>query len=59
MLHAFADTGGRRAVVYARGDAGYSVPQRLYESMGFTPYTRTHTYVGRPAGRNGPGQPPT
>ncbi|AQY20395.1 hypothetical protein T261_03751 [Streptomyces lydicus] len=28
VLHAFADTGGRRAVVYARGDAGYPVPQR-------------------------------
>ncbi|GAA2613348.1 hypothetical protein [Streptomyces tubercidicus] len=37
--------GGRRAVVYCRGDAGYPVPKRLYESLGFTAYTRTHTYV--------------
>ncbi|MGW1793004.1 hypothetical protein ACWCO0_29895 [Streptomyces tubercidicus] len=37
--------GGRRAVVYCRGDAGYPVPKRLDESLGFTAYTRTHTYV--------------
>ncbi|MGW0593857.1 GNAT family N-acetyltransferase [Streptosporangium sp. NPDC002607] len=49
VMHAFSDAGGHRAIVYSRGDAGYPVPKRLYESMGFTAYTRTHTYVGRPA----------
>ncbi|WP_327155385.1 hypothetical protein [Streptomyces tubercidicus] len=44
-LRAFAAAGGRRAVVYCRGDAGHPVPKRLYESLGFTAYTRTHTYV--------------
>ncbi|UQA97293.1 GNAT family N-acetyltransferase [Streptomyces halobius] len=47
VLHAFADAGGHRAVVCARGDANYPAPKRLYESMGFTVYTRAHTYVGR------------
>ncbi|MEV5827828.1 GNAT family N-acetyltransferase [Spirillospora sp. NPDC052242] len=46
VLHAFAAAGARRAVVYARGDTAYPVPRRLYESMGFTAYTRTHTYTG-------------
>ncbi|MFF4448332.1 GNAT family N-acetyltransferase [Streptomyces sp. NPDC001502] len=50
VLHAFARAGGRRAIVYSRGDAAYPVPERLYESMGFTAYTRTHTFVGRPTG---------
>ncbi|MGW8557921.1 GNAT family N-acetyltransferase [Streptomyces tubercidicus] len=45
VLRAFAAAGGRRAVVYCRGDAGYPIPKRLYESLGFTAYTRTHTYV--------------
>ncbi|MFC4894421.1 hypothetical protein ACFQVD_08615 [Streptosporangium amethystogenes subsp. fukuiense] len=49
VMRAFSDAGGRRAIVYSRGDAGYPVPKRLYESMGFTAYTRTHTYLGRPA----------
>ncbi|WP_404953269.1 GNAT family N-acetyltransferase [Streptomyces sp. 147326] len=48
VLHAFARAGGRRAIVNARGDAAYPVPKRLYESMGFTTYARTHTFVGRP-----------
>ncbi|MEU7133401.1 GNAT family N-acetyltransferase [Streptomyces sp. NPDC046261] len=48
VLHAFARAGGRRAIVYSRGDAAYPVPKRLYESMGFTTYTRTHTFLGRP-----------
>ncbi|MGW1376862.1 GNAT family N-acetyltransferase [Streptomyces sp. NPDC002446] len=48
VLHAFARAGGERALVYARGDAAYPVPKRLYESMGFAPYTRTHTYVAPP-----------
>lgn len=42
---AFADAGGHRAIVYSRGDSGYPAPKRLYESMGFTPHTRTHTYA--------------
>ncbi|MFJ1730834.1 GNAT family N-acetyltransferase [Streptomyces sp. NPDC088254] len=45
VLHAFADAGGHRAAVYCRGDAAYPAPQQLYESMGFTPCTRTHTYI--------------
>ncbi|MEU8918837.1 GNAT family N-acetyltransferase [Streptomyces nigrescens] len=45
VLQAFAEAGGRRAVVQCRGDAEYPVPKRLYESLGFTPYTRTHTYA--------------
>ncbi|MET8700805.1 hypothetical protein ABZW10_18320 [Kitasatospora sp. NPDC004723] len=50
VLHAFARAGGRRAVVRSRGDAAHPVPTRLYESVGFTPYTRTHTFVGGPTG---------
>lgn len=49
-LHAFADAGGHRAIVYSRGDAAYPIPKRLYESLGFTAHTRTHTYVGTPTG---------
>ncbi|MFI1395930.1 GNAT family N-acetyltransferase [Streptomyces sp. NPDC020681] len=48
VLHAFADAGGHRATVCCRGDAAYPVPKQLYESMGFTPYTRTHTYIAKP-----------
>ncbi|MFH9419157.1 GNAT family N-acetyltransferase [Streptomyces sp. NPDC017529] len=47
VLHAFADVGGHRATVYCRGDAAYPVPKQLYESMGFTPFTRTHTYTAK------------
>ncbi|MFE0380291.1 GNAT family N-acetyltransferase [Streptomyces inhibens] len=50
VLHAFDRAGGHRAVVYSRGDADYPVPIRLYESMGFTTYTRTHTYIGQSTG---------
>ncbi|MFI0712415.1 GNAT family N-acetyltransferase [Streptomyces inhibens] len=50
VLHAFDRAGGHRAVVYSRGDADYPVPKRLYESMGFTTYTRTHTYIGQSTG---------
>jgi ribosomal protein S18 acetylase RimI-like enzyme len=46
VLHAFARAGGHRAIVYARGDAAYPEPKRLYESMGFMAYTRTRTYIG-------------
>ncbi|MFE3774542.1 GNAT family N-acetyltransferase [Streptomyces sp. NPDC059122] len=51
VLHAFAQDDGHRAIVYARGDAAYPAPKQLYESMGFSVYTRTHTYVGQPANR--------
>lgn len=47
VLHAFAAAGGQRATVYCRGDTAYPIPKQLYESMGFTPYTRTHTYIAR------------
>ncbi|UNO43509.1 GNAT family N-acetyltransferase [Streptomyces sp. MST-110588] len=52
VLHAFAAAGGRRAIVYCRGDAAYPLPRRLYISLGFTPYTRTYTYrhPGPPTG---------
>ncbi|MFE7778720.1 GNAT family N-acetyltransferase [Streptomyces sp. NPDC057445] len=45
VLHAFADAGGHRATLCCRGDAAYPVPKQLYESMGFTAFTRTHTYI--------------
>jgi ribosomal protein S18 acetylase RimI-like enzyme len=41
VLHAFATAGGQRAVVYSRGDAAYPVPKLVYESLGFTAFTRT------------------
>ncbi|WP_189220166.1 MULTISPECIES: GNAT family N-acetyltransferase [Streptomyces] len=47
VLHAFADAGGDHATVYCRGDAAYPVPKQLYESIGFTSHTRTHTYTTR------------
>jgi ribosomal protein S18 acetylase RimI-like enzyme len=36
--------GARTAVVYARGDAAYPAPKRLYESIGFRPFTRSVTF---------------
>jgi GNAT superfamily N-acetyltransferase len=45
VLHAFAAAGGRRAVVCPRGDADYPIPKLVYESLGFTAYTRSHTYT--------------
>ncbi|MEO3813730.1 GNAT family N-acetyltransferase [Sphaerisporangium sp. B11E5] len=45
VLHAFARAGALHAVVYARGDAAYPVPKRLYESLGFREYTRVHGYT--------------
>ncbi|MGW4890990.1 GNAT family N-acetyltransferase [Kitasatospora sp. NPDC004240] len=51
VLHAFARAGGRRAIVHSRGDAAYPAPKRLYESLGFTTYTRTHTFIGGPTDR--------
>lgn len=43
-LHALKAAGGTRAIVYPRGDSAYPIPQALYRSIGFEPYTRTHTY---------------
>jgi ribosomal protein S18 acetylase RimI-like enzyme len=51
VLHAFARSGGHRAVVCSRGDAAHPVPKRLYESMGFSEYTRTYTYTRTPVGQ--------
>jgi GNAT superfamily N-acetyltransferase len=45
VLHAFAAAGGRRAVVYCRGDAAYPVPKLLYQSIGFRAFTRTWHYT--------------
>lgn len=45
VLHAFAAAGGRYAVVNPRGDADYPVPKLVYESFGFTAYSRTYTYT--------------
>lgn len=45
VLHGFAEAGGRHATVHCRGDSAYPGPRRLYASMGFTAYGRTHTYV--------------
>jgi ribosomal protein S18 acetylase RimI-like enzyme len=47
VLHRFTAAGGQRAVVYARGDAAYPVPRRLYESLGFREHTRTSTFSAR------------
>ncbi|MFJ7777426.1 GNAT family N-acetyltransferase [Streptomyces yangpuensis] len=44
-LHALQRVGATTAVVYPRGDAGYPIPQRLYQSIGFSSYDRTHTYA--------------
>ncbi|MFF1839059.1 GNAT family N-acetyltransferase [Streptomyces sp. NPDC058231] len=44
VLHAFAAAGGKLATVCPRGDAGYPIPKRVYESLGFQAYSRTHTY---------------
>jgi GNAT superfamily N-acetyltransferase len=44
LLHRFAAAGGRTAVVCPRGDDAYTVARLTYESMGFTAFSRTHTY---------------
>lgn len=44
-LHALRRAGASTAVVYPRGDAGYPIPQRLYRSIGFSSYDRTHSYT--------------
>jgi ribosomal protein S18 acetylase RimI-like enzyme len=43
-LRRLREEGAERAVVYARGDAAYTAPKRLYESLGFRPHARTITY---------------
>ena len=43
-LQRLRDEGATRAVVYTRGDAGYPVPLKLYESLGFRPRDRAITY---------------
>lgn len=40
-LHALREQGAERAVVYARGDAGYPVPRLLYQQLGFQECART------------------
>lgn len=45
LLHRFANAGGRLATVSPRGDDAYTVARLTYESMGFTAYSRTHTYA--------------
>lgn len=45
VLHAFAAAGARRATVFPRGDGAYPVPRLVYESLGFTEYSRTHLYT--------------
>jgi GNAT superfamily N-acetyltransferase len=44
VLHRFAAAGGRLATVNPRGDEAYPDARLAYESMGFAPYSRTHTY---------------
>jgi GNAT superfamily N-acetyltransferase len=45
LLHRFAEAGGRTAVVCPRGDNAYTMARLTYESMGFTAFSRTHTYT--------------
>ena len=43
-LRRLEEEGAERAIVYARGDAAYPAPKRLYESLGFRAHTRTAFY---------------
>jgi ribosomal protein S18 acetylase RimI-like enzyme len=43
-LSRLADAGAKLAVVYARGDAAFPAPKRLYESLGFRAHARAVTY---------------
>lgn len=43
-LRRLAEEGATTAVVYARGDAAYPAPKRLYESLGFRAHARTIVY---------------
>lgn len=38
-------TGGKGAIVHARGDEDYPIPFKLYSSVGFNPITRERTFV--------------
>jgi ribosomal protein S18 acetylase RimI-like enzyme len=44
-LHRLRGVGARTAVVYARGDAEYPAPLRLYRSLGFDPCGRQLRFV--------------
>jgi ribosomal protein S18 acetylase RimI-like enzyme len=44
-MHALRDAGAEQAIVYARGDAAYPGPIRLYQALGFEPYARTLTFT--------------
>ncbi|GAA5187078.1 hypothetical protein GCM10023322_34600 [Rugosimonospora acidiphila] len=44
LLHAWRDAGGRRALVYARGDDGYPVPRQVYAALGFRVHGRIVRY---------------
>lgn len=46
-LHALRELGATEAIVYARGDEAYPVPEKLYRGMGFSPYARTFTFIRR------------
>jgi ribosomal protein S18 acetylase RimI-like enzyme len=43
-LRRLRDEGAGLRVVYARGDADYPAPRRLYEALGFRPHAPTITY---------------
>lgn len=45
LMHAFADAGGRMAVVNPRGDDAYTVARLTYEAIGFKAFGRTTTYT--------------
>ena len=45
-LERLREVGARRAIVGSRGDDGYPVPRRLYESVGFRELSRNLRYVG-------------
>ena len=53
-LHLLADRGARLAVVYARGDDAYPVPQKVYARLGFEVAARTRTLAWAPHS-HGPG----
>jgi len=45
LLHAFAAAGVKPATVAPRGNDAHPVPKLVYESMGFSEYSRTYTYT--------------
>lgn len=46
-LHALKELGGVEARVCPRGDDGYPIPAKLYQSIGFRPGLRTVNYVAK------------